>query len=538
VLRLVRDGQLRPRAIAHVVFLGYLLVALGWAAAAPYNGVSDEAAHAIHAYAVVDGQLFSPPAAASHGTGAYQTVPVSLLPEDRTCIPTPILLLHDGPQCATQMGDDQTLVRTGSWTGRYNPVYYLIAGWPIHLWPNYAGILLTRAITAGIVAALLGWAAYIAVRWLRRPLLTAAVFIGVTPVALEYAGAVNPAAIEIAAGVAVALGALALFERPDKIPGRLLRGTAASAVVLVLPRALGPGWLLAILLVVALSFPGRNTVALIRNRGIQICSAVVLLATLVGASWTVVMKSYQVLQFPYPLTHAELLATVVHGQWWNWIVGAVGTFGWSEYTAPGWTELPWFLAFGLLTLMAVIFGGWADRWRVIAPVVIAFGLGTAEIVVNGASFGYAAWQGRYVLPLTAGIAVYAAYTLSTLDWFRPAIQAKLARGLALTVLPTHVLMVYFVQLYWTRGPYLLLDPLGPRYWQSLFGPVIPLLLAAAGAGVLYLAVWHATQPAAPQPEPAVGPVATEAEFASWEAGEQPDPSRPRPDQAARDRAAA
>src|SRR5262245_55005275 len=97
---------LRPRNAALLAFLGYLLVALGWAATQPYSTVTDEGYHVVRAYAVLSGQTFNKPVDASHGTGAYETVPKSLLPADGRCV-GPRQVLPINPACATQLSGDR-----------------------------------------------------------------------------------------------------------------------------------------------------------------------------------------------------------------------------------------------------------------------------------------------------------------------------------------------------------------------------------------------------------------------------------------------
>src|SRR5690606_12966214 len=75
----------RYRVAWLVSCLAFFLLGAGWAVALPADGTYDESQHLVRAYGVASGQVYSPPAKAARGGGAYFEVPRSLLPDNVSC---------------------------------------------------------------------------------------------------------------------------------------------------------------------------------------------------------------------------------------------------------------------------------------------------------------------------------------------------------------------------------------------------------------------------------------------------------------------
>ncbi|HEX7598112.1 MAG TPA: DUF2142 domain-containing protein, partial [Polyangia bacterium] len=219
-----------------LAFAGFFLLGGAWALATPYDGTPDEADHVYRAVGVAYGGWMA-------DEGRWQTVPQSLhSPRCFAGKPT------RAANCNRETGGDASLKRTSTAAGRYNPVYYAIVGWPLRLWPNWNGILRARLLSAALVALLLGFALHGAVRWSDAPLLGAGLLAATTPMTMHMAGAINPNAIEIAAGTALFAALIPpLLDETAKAHRAQLYLAGASALVLAIVRAFGPLWLLIVI---------------------------------------------------------------------------------------------------------------------------------------------------------------------------------------------------------------------------------------------------------------------------------------------------
>ncbi|MFD1051809.1 hypothetical protein ACFQ1S_42760, partial [Kibdelosporangium lantanae] len=127
-----------------LAFIGFWVLFAGWTFATPYNGGLDESEHAVRAAGVAHGQVF----AEQDVTGGFQNVPRSIQPgwcfEVHSDVPA---------SCEKQPGGDETVSRLHSTAARNIPVYYALTGWPLGIWPDWHGILLSRLLNGAAMAA-------------------------------------------------------------------------------------------------------------------------------------------------------------------------------------------------------------------------------------------------------------------------------------------------------------------------------------------------------------------------------------------------
>jgi len=114
----------RTRAVFLLAFAAFFLISASWAIALPANGTNDENEHIIRAYGAASGQLYSAPAAATRGGGAWFSVPRSLLPVNVDCAQRCEL----PASCQQRPPDDPSRVQLASAAGRYNTLYYVPVG--------------------------------------------------------------------------------------------------------------------------------------------------------------------------------------------------------------------------------------------------------------------------------------------------------------------------------------------------------------------------------------------------------------------------
>jgi hypothetical protein len=484
------------RAVWLAVFLGIFLVCAAWATVAPYDGTPDETEHAINAYAVADGQVFKSPADAGRGTGTFVNAPASLTHRGDCFHSSPAVT----PNCAVGPVGSQQVAPNESVVGRYNPIYYALVGIPLRLDPSWGGLMAARLMTAAIVAAMLTWALYAAVRWSRSRVMVAGILVAMTPTVFELAGSVNPNALEISAGIALFAGLIPLAD-PDRAPTKgMVALVGVSALQLALLRALGPLWLVAAVFVLFVPSSRARLAELWRLASVRWWLGGALLACLAGGIWTLAFKTLGVAIIEQPhmsrLTIVKNAILLPTGGWEGLAREMVGAMGWREYQLPGIILFGWYGAFGLLVLAGMFFGTWVDRWRIFAILAAAFGVATLATITTAQKFGFE-WQGRYILPMAAGAPLYAAWVLTKRDVISTQRVRPLIRGLALLLLPLGLAALWHSQVRWEfgfRNPATLhLNPFSPAPWEPRFGPELPMVCAVLGFAVLGWFAWYVTR---------------------------------------------
>jgi hypothetical protein len=488
------DGPRRGVWIA--LFVGIFMVCAAWATIAPYNATPDEAEHVLNAYSVADGQIFKAPADAARGTGAYVTVPRSLTDRGHCFLVSSTITA----KCTAGPVGSRDLVRDGSVVGRYNPIYYGIVGLPLRADPSWGGLIAARLIGAAMVSAMLTWALYAAVRWSRSRIMVAGILVAMTPTVFELGGAVNPNALEIAAGVALFAGLIPLAD-PDRPPTRaMVTLVGVAAVELALLRSIGPLWLAGAVFILFVPTARRRLAELWRMVSVRWWSAVIVVASLAGVAWTLAFKSLGValLQQP-PMTRGQIERYAIllpHGGAFGLLQETVGAMGWREFNLPTPVLAGWYAACGLLVLAALCFGTWLDRWRIFAIFAGGFGVAVAATIVTAQDYGFG-WQGRYILPLTVGAPIYAAWVLTKRDVLDPHRAGQLIRGVAALVLPLGLIAFWWSQIRWEFGIVAYkaqhLDPFGHALWEPRLGSVLPFALAVLGFATIGWFAWRSSR---------------------------------------------
>jgi hypothetical protein len=317
---------------------------------------------------------------------------------------------------------------------------------------------------------------------------------------MMFAGSFNPQGPEIAAGIATLTGLLALVERSD-IPRRLVYGTALTAAALVTPRSLGAFWFAVALVVIAVTADRPRLRELLRDRRVRIASAFIGVVTVAAVSWTIGMRAYAVMVNNSPKHNSYILDVqhVITTMMPKWTDGTIGVFGWGEYQLPAYAQMPWIVTYGMLAILGLIWGLQRDRLRVVALLLVPYAIGTYLMVADANQYGPADWQGRYMLPLTAPVALFGAYAIVR----KPRMSDEDERRFALTttiVIPAQVWALLLGEAHFIiRNPDSL-NVFGPVAWRPVFGPAGPLVLATIGAAVLFwLAVRVIRTTDAPRP---------------------------------------
>ncbi|MFI5957802.1 DUF2142 domain-containing protein [Cryptosporangium sp. NPDC051539] len=478
----------RSRLVFLLAFSAFFLVSAGWALALPANGTNDEDEHIIRAYGAASGQLYSSPAAAARGGGAWYSVPRSLLPVNADCAQRWEL----PASCLQRPPDDPSRTQTATAAGRYNPLYYVPVGIPMVISPNMGGIVVGRLISGAMVAAMLAAAVTIAVRR-RSPLLLASLIVAATPNMLNLAGSINPSGLELAAGVLTWTALLALVrarsgELSDRWTGQLLIAAGIGAATLVSIRTLGPLLLgLTVLACTAAARPGRTKELIQRrdSRGVGIGVAV---AAVLGIGWTLfsgVLNNPDAQPPPPHLSFVDKISYILADRLTQWTAQIVGRFSYGEVVAPNTMLVVWFgLAF-LIIVPTLLFATRRQALLISGIVVTSVVFLVGFEVLYYQHIGWAQ-QSRYILPFGVGALLFAG---SLRRWeFRLGELATrrfvLICGLSVAVMHVWALAVVMTRFQVTQR----FKALGALHgsWLPAVGPQIPLLFTAVG-GVLIVA---------------------------------------------------
>lgn len=497
----------RSGALWLIAFVGFFLLNAGWAFASPYDGPPDEQQHVLRAAGIYQGEILPAHGNILDGPQSLHRWPY--------CFPMHV----DIPaSCATPPGGDETITPAYVSEARFNPIYYIIVGWPLKFWPTYKGIVLARLITGAMMAALLACALVAANRWTRHRALVTGLVVAITPMIAHLGGAVNPNGVEIAAGVALFAALIPLLhEQREGVNRAAVALAGVSASVLVTPRFSGLMWVAVILAVMLVPSRWARIKELALSRWMWLWAGIVVLATAASAAWTVIANTAQVGSGNNHMTTNEILKGALLDMWPNVVNQMVGVMGWAETLQPRLIYVVWFMAAGLLLLGAFALGNRADRWRVLALVVGTFAplLGMELLLVN--SIGWFN-QGRYFLPGAVGLPLLAAHILARRGLTAMQMRA-MTRMFAVLLLPIQLVCLLYTMCRWESG-LTILNPFKGS-WMPPYGPTIPIVLGFLGVIVLFVVYWwasripkavaNATDDVAPVPDEAVAPTEPSSE---------------------------
>lgn len=479
------DRPTRPRAWLIFFASWALFAALSalWSLATPIAASPDEPAHLVKAAAVVRGQFITP----ENEHGSIVEVPRYIAwTHAMTC---PAFNDEVTADCIEPVeGDPAELVTATTTAGRYNPVYYLLVGWPSLIVGQEWGVYAMRIVSGVLVSSFLAAALAVLASWTRRLAPVIGFGAGVTPMVLFLSGSVNPNGLEIAATLAAFVAVVAVILRPD--PHLLATRAALVAVAGALAanaRAISPVWLAIALLVPLLLVTREQRRPLLRSRAVLIAAAVVVVATIGSLIWlratssvsTVAGSGGEAPEVPYAgASFVEGLA-LMGLRFAQHLQEMIGVFGWLDTGSPAEVYALWGLLFGSLVVWTLALArgrslAFAATLLVAVPVVPA--VIQAAFITNGGWI----WQGRYALPVLViamlGLGIVLADAAGELAWRTQAILGGIA---AIIWAFCHVLaFTTALQRYAVGAGVGWLDMLRNPDWQPP-GGLLPLLLAFA-----------------------------------------------------------
>lgn len=425
--------KLRPWHIATLAWLTLTLLSAGWAIATPIAAAPDEPAHFVKAASVARGQFLGEPSASGHIVQVPEYVATT---HARTCFAFKPLIAAN---CSLPAGSgEETIVDATTTAGLYNPLYYLLVGWPSTLFSGDTGLYAMRIVSGAVSSAFLALAFFLVSGWKRPTIPMLGLLVGATPMLLFLSGTVNPNAVEATATVAAFAGMLSILLHPhrDLLALRCI-AVAVSASVAVNTRGLALIWVL-IAVALPLILARRGTLLdLFRRRQVLTAAVVVGFASLFAVVWLLSSSSLVA-----GITESDTVSTVPQtgtsalAGFWLMFTGtfdfgreSVGIFGWLDTPANDAVYYVWAVFTGAIVASALI----ALRGRSLLAgvgVVAAFLLVPALVQATYITEGGLIWQGRYNLPLFLCMSFGLTALVSAET--RPAIAThQLRRGLTL-----------------------------------------------------------------------------------------------------------
>lgn len=413
-----------------------------WALATPISASPDEPAHIVRAASVARGEFVGRPSPDGH----VVVVPEYIAQTQRaTCFAFHPKVTGNCPVAVP--ADPGALTTSTTTAGLYNPLYYMLVGWPTLLFHNDAGIYAMR-IVSGILASLFAALAF-GVLWQlhRRRLAVLGFAVAITPMALFLNASVNPNGVEATATLAVFVGVLAVvMDRDPSLLWRRAAIVAAAGAVAVNARGLSPVWVLVAALLPFALVNGKDLLAVLRRPAVLTAVGIILLGTVAALGWTLGSNSLlNAVDNPDQTPqHFDGVGTNPASGFFITIArtiefshGLIGLFGWLDTPAPPEVFFVWtavigvllFAAFSLLRSRALVFAGLLlAAFLLLPPIIQGF-------YITG---GGMIWQGRYNLPLflclIVGLATVVgdrvALPFASASWRRFSWIAVIALGLA------------------------------------------------------------------------------------------------------------
>jgi hypothetical protein len=404
-----------------------------WSFATPISAAPDEPAHLVKAAAVVRGQWTGP----ASSEGNIVTVPLYIAwTHAVTCFAFNDEATAD---CDDPMpGDPGEPTESRTTAGLYNPVYYLLVGWPSLIADDSWGIYAMRVVSAILTTLFAAAAAALMSFWSRRFLPWVSLVTLTTPMLLFLGGVINPNALETTTTLAVVVAMVSIVRFPHRVPSGIAYGVLiAGAAIGLNTRGLSPLWFL-LAIGIPLILAGRERLkVLFRSRATIIAMCAIGVAALFAVGWTVGTASLTAAvtdpdaENLYPGTGQPALYGFLFILERTLSFGGqmIGLFGWMDTMAPTVVMFVWTVLIGGLVIGALV----VARGRRLASLLVAIGaLVLLPALIQGAyvTAGGYIWQGRYAFPLLAIVLVLAALVLA--ETVRP-IPAHPRRRLTLLI---------------------------------------------------------------------------------------------------------
>lgn len=477
VIRCPEAETLRNRSRVHWsrsvfvrAFLVFFALSSLWAVASPLMAYPDEPSHTIRAAAVVRGQINIEPGT-SFGSGIHVKVPSYIANlEAQKCFAFRSNITAD---CSPSIPSDRNFQAIGvTSAGAYNPMYYIIVGWPSLLLTGAPAIYAMRLMSA-LVCAMFFAAGFASLAKLRRPKwpLIAASIVS-TPMIFFMNSGINPNALEIAATAGVFMGLLAILDRSRNLdsvkPQIALVGL--SIITLANTRTVSVLWLACAAVIAIALYRLADLRRIFSNKFALAAVALAALGVVLGGLWMLVVARAPASTGTAPLGIAnpapdvrpyQAFLTMIDRSF-DYVNQYIGVAGWLDAPAPQIALLWWNMLFALLLLLPFL---WARprrlRWVYAATLLM---LALVPAILQAGLIGTVGfiWQGRYNLPMVVLVAVTAGMLMRSARSGGTAKSISAARLFFVIGIIMHVIVFAYVLRRYVAG---LLET---STWQTMF----------------------------------------------------------------------
>ena len=409
-LRLPRTPQVerRPRTRGVLVLFagGMLLLQLGWTVAFPPFWGMDETDHVFRASSVAAGhwQPATTPADRSVARGEIVRVRSDLV--DRA---SGVCLEHSYSlpgNCLPLGAERDGTVPIASAAGRYNPLYYVVAGTISEPFQGTAALYAMRVTTAVWSCLLLTGALWALMTRARSRWPMAGLLLACTPTMLYSTAVAAPNGVHLAAAICLWCSVTSLLLRPGpsaSTPRQLALGAWAttSAVTTLFTHTLGLLWV-PLILVAAWGLAGCPPPRQVLRRVPVWVTSVIGAAYVAAGVWVVLARTNDPTAGP-PVDAPS--------PWWYvgrglflWPLQAVAAFPDKQDGAPAIVYGIWILGVAALLFVArhQLRSHRSETVTLALVVLVSFAVPAALTLVTVERIG-GAWQGRYGYPLAAGV---------------------------------------------------------------------------------------------------------------------------------------
>jgi hypothetical protein len=430
-----RDSR-HPLLDIWVVSTGILFcLCAAWSLATPIGAANDEPAQLVKAASVVRGELVGPipstklvthlPAwdkvglqyclTRSSANLCNRAVTVVTVPESFANYTSPgcyILNPKVPAGCGYGLRGSGKETTVTTYVGRYPPLYYAIIGLPSLVWHSDMAVYLMRLLSGLLGSLFLGLAFALATVWSRSRLLGLALAVTATPTVIMFASVVNPSGLEMATAICVWTGGLILvLDWANHPPPSLIAATAVAAIVMVLMRGLSPLWLVIIAACLAVLAP-RSLPELIRWHSVRIAVGAITCAGVVAVAY--IFEAHALYVYPVGLpiragTSQFGTVQIALGRTGTLVGEFVGTFGWTETSAPLAVMGLWLFSASAIAVLGII-ASLRRHAAVIVVLIVASLVLPTGLMVSQAHKDGLVWQARDGFPLYAGILLVAGAT--------------------------------------------------------------------------------------------------------------------------------
>jgi hypothetical protein len=196
-----------------LIFLYLGLMVFAYVFATPHMGVSDEPAHVVKAAATTRLEFSGPKVVGQFGYDAQTfRVPIAYsVPGLAACYAG---MLDVPASCTSPLPSGDEVIEVSTTAAHYPPLYYLVVGAPLNIWPGTTGFYAARLLSGLLSVLLTGWAYLVASRDPKRPFMPLGVLVGLLPTTLAFAGSINPASAEISGALLMATSMILAIVRP------------------------------------------------------------------------------------------------------------------------------------------------------------------------------------------------------------------------------------------------------------------------------------------------------------------------------------